>query len=140
MKRRVSTLCAAVLLMSAAQAKPQQAYDIELPAQSVAAAQDGLSKQTGVPVLFPYDLAKDRKANPVAGRYTLLEALALLLDGTGLSGGLSEKSVLMISPKSDALKPRETDVNQNEQAENHNKKHTLRLMGAPLSLRRWAPP
>ena len=78
-------------------------YAINLPQQSVATALNGLSEQTGIPVAFPYDLAKDRISNPVVGRYTLTEALDALLKGTGLTGGLSEKGMLTISsaPESD---------------------------------------
>src|SRR5438552_13912712 len=66
-------------------------YEIDLPRQSVAAALNGLSEQANVPVVFSYDLTKNRTSNPVIGRFTLLEALDSLLKGTGLSGGLSEK-------------------------------------------------
>ncbi|HEY4444682.1 MAG TPA: STN domain-containing protein, partial [Steroidobacteraceae bacterium] len=57
---------------------------------------DTLSEQIGVPVLFPYDLAQSRIAHPVAGEYTLPQALDISLQGTGLSGGLSDKGVLTI--------------------------------------------
>jgi len=91
------TVCLVLFLISTAQAQ-QQVYDINLPAQTVAKSLNSLSEQTGIPVLFPYDLAGNRRAKPVAGHYTLLQALDILLEGTGLSGGLSDKGVLMISP------------------------------------------
>jgi iron complex outermembrane recepter protein len=56
-----------------------------------------LSEQTGVPVVFPYDLVKDSTAARVVGPYTLVEALDALLKDTELSGGLSDKGVLTIS-------------------------------------------
>lgn len=86
-----------VLCFGTARAE-QQIYDINLPAQAVAKSLNTLSEQTGIPVLFPYDLARNRQANPVTGQYTLLQALDILLEGTGLSGGLSDKGVVMISP------------------------------------------
>lgn len=94
-------------------AQPLQVYDIDLVAQSVADALNRLSEQTGAPVVFPYDLVKDRKSNPVVGRYTLQQAVEVLLKGTGLTGGLSEKGVLTVSlPRPDATERGETRVNQ----------------------------
>lgn len=90
-------LCLLLCIVKVSTAEPQSVYDIDLREQSVADALTGLSEQTGVPVIFPYDLVKDRSANPVSGRYTLMEALDALLRGTGLSGGLSYKGVLTIS-------------------------------------------
>ena len=90
------TVCLVLFFISTVKAE-QQVYDINLPSQTVARSLNGLSEQTGIPVLFPYDLAKNRQANPVAGQYTLLQALDILLKGTSLSGGLSDKGVLMIS-------------------------------------------
>ena len=91
------SVCLALLFIGPVKAE-EQVYDINLPYQAVAKSLNSLSEQTGVPVLFPYDLARNRQANPVRGSYTLLQALEILLKGTGLSGGLSDKGVLMISP------------------------------------------
>jgi outer membrane receptor protein involved in Fe transport len=119
--RLVLALCFVLCIAGTSVAEPRKVYDIDLRAQGVADALNGLSEQTGVPVVFPYDLVKDRKANPVVGRYTLLEALDALLKDTGLSGGLSVKGVLTISPsKSSTPKPGETIVTQ-ETEQNTNK-------------------
>lgn len=91
-------LCLVVFLLSPARAGEDQVYQINLPAQPVAKALNSLSEQTGAPVFFSYDLVKSRKANSVAGRYSLLEVLALMLEGTGLTGGLSDKGMIVISP------------------------------------------
>ena len=72
-------------------------YDVDIPALNAAEALNRLAKQTGAIFLFPYDLASSRQANPVKGRYTLSDALKLLLQGSGLSGGLSDKGVITIS-------------------------------------------
>jgi len=48
-------------------------------------------------MLFPYDLAKARQANAVRGRFTLMDALSELLEGSGLSSGLSDKRVIEIA-------------------------------------------
>jgi iron complex outermembrane recepter protein len=89
-------LCVVLCLIGEANAGPK-VYRIDLPALTVDEALNELSEQVGVPVLFPYDLAQSRVAHPVVGKYTLPQALDILLQGTGLSGGLSDKGVLTIS-------------------------------------------
>jgi outer membrane receptor protein involved in Fe transport len=64
---------------------------------NAAEALNRFAEQTGAIMLFPYDLASARQANAVSGRYTLLEGLDLLLQDTGLSGGLTDKRVVNIS-------------------------------------------
>jgi len=81
----------------AQQVSDDRLYDIDIPAQNAADALNLLAEQTGAILLFPYDIAKARQANAVAGRYTLIESLELLLRGSGLSGGLSEKRAIQIS-------------------------------------------
>jgi iron complex outermembrane recepter protein len=72
-------------------------FDIDIPAMNAAEALNRLADQTGSVMLFSYDLASVRQANAVRGRYTLLRGLELLLRDTGLSGGLSEKRVVIIA-------------------------------------------
>ncbi len=97
----------------------QQIYNINLPAQTVAQSLNALSQQTDIPVLFPYKLAEVQTANPIAGRYTLQQAVAIVLSGTGLSGGLSDKGVLMISHAESDTK------NQGREAMKGNRKQLL---------------
>ena len=82
-------------------AHAEKMYSINIAMQSMPEALTQLSKQTDIQVIFPYQLAKDKTANAVNGRFSVEHALALLLEGTGLSGGLSKKNVLMISPLSE---------------------------------------
>ena len=81
----------------AAQDNATQVHKVDIHQQRVASALTQLSEQTGVQVMFPYDLARDRTANAIKGRYTVLNAAQRLLKGTGLYCGLSNKGVLMIS-------------------------------------------
>lgn len=71
-------------------------FDINIPAQNAADSLGQLAAQTGAIMLFPYALAASKQASAVSGRYTLLQALELLLQGSGLSGGLSDKRVVQI--------------------------------------------
>jgi iron complex outermembrane recepter protein len=94
--------CLALLLLiltlnAAATVDRARVYNVNLPAQNVVDALTRLSEQTDVLVLFSYDIASTRQANSVAGVFTLQQIMNLLLKGTGLSGGLSEKGVLTIS-------------------------------------------
>ena len=72
-------------------------YNIDIPQQNAAQALNQLAEQTSAILLFPFDLVATRRANAVVGRYSLLDALDLLLKGTGLTSGLSQKSVIQIS-------------------------------------------
>lgn len=72
-------------------------YDINIPSLNAAEALNKLAEQTGAILLFPYTLAESRQTNAVLGRYTLTEALQLLLKDSGLSSGVSERRVIEIS-------------------------------------------
>ena len=96
-RQRVVGSIAWFLLIAAPAGANEAVYDIDIPAQNAAAALERLAEQTGAITLFPYDLASGIQANAVVGRYTLPAALNVLLDGSGLSGGLSEKRVITIA-------------------------------------------
>jgi iron complex outermembrane recepter protein len=128
--RLIGALWLALCCSGVSIAEPTKLYDIDLQAQSVADALNGLSEQTGVPIVFPYDLVINRTSNSVVGRYTVLEALDALLRNTGVSGGLSDKGVLTISmSKSGTLKPGETFVTNNQNTQNFNRSFVARLSG-----------
>jgi iron complex outermembrane recepter protein len=123
-------LCLALRIVGTSAAEPQKVYDIDLRARSVAEALNDLSLQTGVSVVFPYDLVKNRKATAVVGHYTLLEAVNALLKGTGLSGGLSDKGVLTISPSTSSTQTtRETTVTKYDDPKKSNKNRATRPAG-----------
>ncbi len=111
-------------------AQMPKVFAINLEAQSVADALNSLSEQTGTPVVFSYDLVRNRKANPVKGRYTLRQALNALLQGTGLSGGLSEKGVLTVSASNPPIpQPGESLVISDNNNSNTNRKTTAHKAG-----------
>lgn len=72
-------------------------YDIAIPPSNTADAINRLAKQTGVPMLFSYEVAQAQQSGSVVGRYTVMQALDLLLQDTGLAGGLSKNGVLVIA-------------------------------------------
>ena len=100
--------------LAAHQTGPDVIYDVNVASLNAADALNSLARQTGVTLLFPYDLARSRQANAVNGRYTLQQALDLMLQGTGLSGGLSDKGILTISrAKPEERKPGGKTMQQN---------------------------
>lgn len=115
-----------VLLNAHARSDEPEVYQMNISAQSVAESLMSLSEQTDVLLLFPYDDASKLKANPVHGKYTLLQALEIMLEGTGFSGSLSKKGVVMISlTKSD-------DDNNKRKAKGKNKVNSKKNIWAAL--------
>jgi iron complex outermembrane receptor protein len=76
----------------------EKIHNIKIPKQNAVKALEELALQTNSITLFPYDLASTIMTNPVDGQYTLLQALNLLLQDTGLDGGISDKRVISIKP------------------------------------------
>ena len=87
----------ALLIASPAVLAQEPLYDIDIPSLNAAEALNELAEQTGAVMLFPYDLVAARQANSVVGQFTLRGALEALLEGSGLSGGLSDRQVVQIS-------------------------------------------
>lgn len=71
-------------------------YNLDISGSDLLTALPALSRQTGVVVLYPYQLAQVR-SNPVKGLYTVPEALSLMLEGTGFSGDVSAQGAISIS-------------------------------------------
>ena len=80
-----SWLMVALLSTASIAAEPsaEPLFDIDIPPMNAAEALNRLAKQTGAVMLFPYDLAESRQANAVSGRYSLSDALELLLRDSG---------------------------------------------------------
>ncbi len=94
---RALIVCLLLAMLCDVSRADEPVYEIDIPAMNAAEALNRFAEQTGAIMLFPYDLASARQANDVSGRYTLLEGLGLLLQDTGLSGGLSDERVVKIS-------------------------------------------
>ncbi len=101
-KRRIEILCyALILLLLTASgydaAAAQERIFLEIPAKPAPEALKTLSYKTGRSILFQTNEVETVETNAISGKYTLLEALDLLLDNTTLSGGLTESGVITIS-------------------------------------------
>src|SRR5580692_4258994 len=106
MKLRGQSLAAVALCVCLAVSRPAFAesayaqstkYDVDISGADLTAALPALSRQTGVVVLYPYQLAQVR-SNPVKGLYTVPEALQVMLQGTGFSGDVTARGAVSISP------------------------------------------
>ena len=86
----------ALIMVSPGVLAQEPLHDIDIPSLNAAEALNELAEQTGAVMLFPYDLVVNRQANAVVGRFTLTGALEAILEGSGLSGGLSDRRVVQI--------------------------------------------
>ena len=95
----VSVLLLSLLLLSVNSfaGDHMRLYEIDIAQQDVAKALTRLSEQVDVQVFFPYNLTKGKTANAIKGNFTVLQALDLMLKGSGLHGGISKNGVLTIS-------------------------------------------
>lgn len=116
-------LCLVACLVGTSAAQSQKFYDIDLHAPNLAEALNGLSEQTGAPIVFSYDLVRGRSAPAITGRYTLLAALHALLQDSGLAGGLSDKGVLTVAAAApNTQQGGETSLN-NDSTQNNTNRH-----------------
>jgi iron complex outermembrane receptor protein len=105
MRFRGESLAAAALCGCLAVSRPAFAdavyaqstkYNVDISGEDLTTALPALSRQTGVVVLYPYELAQVR-SNPVKGLYTVPEVLQLMLQGTGFSGDVTARGAVSIS-------------------------------------------
>ncbi len=94
---RVAMLGALLLSgAAAAQVLPDISRNFDIPAQSTADALNEFSRQSGLRVLFSFDVVAGKRAEALKGQYSPDHALAKLLAGTGLSYELTADGVVVI--------------------------------------------
>ena len=97
MKKIITTLFILLLFSKwAFAAETEPVYRIDIPPLDAAEALQLLAQQTDKVILFPYELTENKRARAVYGQYRLAEALALLLEGTGLQGVPTENNIINI--------------------------------------------
>ncbi len=112
--RRLLPLCMTLLLADAVAAEQFREIDFDVSRQNVEAALSELATQADALLLFPYDLIEPVDSHPVNGRHTVQEALDILLQDTGLTGGLTDGGVITISRAAGTDGQRGTEMKQNE--------------------------
>jgi TonB-dependent receptor len=78
-------------------AAEDQKFDFNISDNTLGAALASLSQQAHVGLLYPYQLAPMRGVHSVSGRYTVPEALEVMLHGTGFSGGVTAQGTITVS-------------------------------------------
>jgi outer membrane receptor protein involved in Fe transport len=89
-------ILAAAAFACAAAAEDNREIRFSIPAQSADAALTAFARQAGVSVLFPYDAVAALQAKEVVGSYRILDALEILLEGTGLEATLQSGERLTV--------------------------------------------
>jgi len=113
---KTALICLLLFVQVAAGASAQTEetfYELDISATHLADALTQLSEQTGIQVLFSYSLVDGKKAHEVRGNYRLQKALDTLLRGTGLSGSLSNKGVILIALQRPVEISKKRKVNMN---------------------------
>jgi iron complex outermembrane receptor protein len=75
-------------------------YEFSIPIQSLSQSLNELSDIAQISFLFPYDLVKNKTGSSIKGKYSVQQALSLLLNNSGLEGELSDKKAFLIKPLS----------------------------------------
>ena len=85
------------LCFSAQTAEATETYLLDIPVLPVEQALAQLAAATGRQLLFSYRLVDSLNSSGVSGEHTVDSALDVLLEGTGLSGSLTERGVILIT-------------------------------------------
>ncbi|WP_444995781.1 TonB-dependent receptor [Aliikangiella sp. IMCC44359] len=87
-------------------------YFLQIPASKASIALKDLARQTKYSLLFQNTEIESIMTNGIKGNYTLKQALSLLLKGTHLSGGVTERKVITIARLSQTTKLPEDSMGQ----------------------------
>lgn len=107
--------------LTATEIDAQDCRQFRIPAQNAATAINSLARQTGVKVLYSYDLASSRQAQALDGCYTADKALQLLLVGSGLTSVLSDEGVITVT----SLDHSDSDFEERKHMDNSKKRGFL---------------
>ncbi|ARN73821.1 TonB-dependent receptor domain-containing protein [Oceanicoccus sagamiensis] len=104
--------------------KNARRYTLSIRSQTVEQSLRSLASVSSKQLLFPYDQIETRATITLVGRYTLHEALAIILDGTDLSGELTSEGVILITPRQ-----KSSDFERGDNAMNSKKKLLAATVG-----------
>ena len=99
-KKTVISVVATLALYSSPVLGANGKSAINLPAQNLAAALQGLARQSDIQVLFSSDIVRGLKVSALKGEYSAMEALNRLLVGTGLVAIVTGQDSFAIAPAS----------------------------------------
>ena len=98
-------------------------YSFDIPAQRADLALIALAEQTDRTLVFSFDETRTKNANRLVGQYDIVEALELLLAGTGLSISMGDSGQINVAE----------DVALNEESTMDKPKTLLGRFGAALT-------
>ncbi|MEL7042315.1 MAG: TonB-dependent receptor [Pseudomonadota bacterium] len=109
-----AVICIATLsVVMAPAACAEEEFELAIGAQSIADAVRELSFQTKRSVLYQTDQLGTVQTTAIDGKYSLEEALDVLLQGTGLQGDLTESGMIVVSLEKGASAPRREETGMN---------------------------
>jgi iron complex outermembrane recepter protein len=79
----------------------EEKYSLDIPSLNVREALSQLAKQTRYQLLFSHAMVEDLDSTAIKGKYTVAEALSIILEGTGLSGLLTGRGVILVKATND---------------------------------------
>lgn len=89
--------------MSAAFAQSaENRYEFHIEGGALGPVMEQIHEATGIQLLFSYDLVDFDGVNAVNGQYTVQEAMTILLHDTGLTSGLTESGMIVITRENSA--------------------------------------
>ena len=81
---------------SAVLAADNKSITFNIPRQRADLSLISFAEQANITLLFPFEQLEDKLANPILGKYTLMEALDILIKDTGLKRQVSDNGQLSI--------------------------------------------
>ena len=75
----------------------------DVPRSSADVVLNAIAQQADMQVLFPFDKVRSIEANGLRGEYSLVEALQLALEGTGLTTDITDRGVIAVTFNPDQL-------------------------------------
>lgn len=130
-----ATLCVSgavgTIPSASAQDRPKL-YDLDIEGGTLRQAVEEFREQADIEFLYSFELAQEDGVNPVQGQYTLEEALAVMFEGTNLSGGLTEGGVIVITHRQSGAMAQngEEIVEQDEKRPSRLRRFFAALIGA----------
>ncbi len=98
-------------LNTAAEKEKAKTFNFDIPKQRADLSLISFAEQSNITLLFPFDEMKNRQANRLLGRYTIMDGMTVLLEKTDLKAEINQSGQLSILIKS-KLKKEEQQMNK----------------------------
>jgi outer membrane receptor protein involved in Fe transport len=86
-----------VLCFAVAEPRADESFfTFDIPASRASTGLALFAEQSSTPLIYLNESVRDKQTNRVAGRYTVPQALDILLRGTGIAGAINDRGVLTV--------------------------------------------